>query len=345
MLLNKTKKILTLIILVFYSFVLSGCATILPFFKEKEPEQVSNLSASSILVDAAEIRSQTIQLINNAKKAIFIELSSLDDPEILNMLISRSRTGIEVRILLDQWQRENSATIKDLKNQNVSVQYYPAQKGQYQRVRYMVIDYQVAVFFGQDWTAKGFSTPSMAIKLTGDTAWTMAKSFDKDWRYTTTLSLNLPKEINLPEDNIAFVVNAGVKQQVLRLINTATSEIKIAVEQLSDPETVEALTEARKRGCKIQLIVSPSCAVATPNTIKQFKEKEIEIKYFNHPDKPPIGFNVGIFDNKTLIMTSSSWTYSSFVINHEGTLIIPSPSAVEKVKNLFENEWKAGTPS
>jgi phosphatidylserine/phosphatidylglycerophosphate/cardiolipin synthase-like enzyme len=50
-----------------------------------------------------------------------------------------------------------------------------------------------------------------------------------------------------------------------------------------------------------------------------------------------------VFDNKTIIMSSSSWTYYSFVINHEGLLSIPSPAAVEKSKSVFEQEWKRGT--
>lgn len=345
MIINKIKKYLTILVIIFNILMLSGCTGILPFFKEDKPDILSNLSAGSILVDATEIRSQTVTLINNAKKAVFIELSALDDPEIINLLVNRSHAGIEVRILLDQWQRENSETVKNLKNQNISVQYYPAQKGQYQRVRYMVIDHHVAVYFSDDWTEKGFKTHNLAIKLTGDTAWFLAKSFNKDWLYTTTLSLDLPEKVDLPEDNISFSVNAGVKQQVLRHINSSTSKISIVVEQLSDPDTVIALKAAKKRGCEIEIILSPSCEVATPNTIKEFRENQIKFRYFNHPNKLPIGYNIGIFDNKTIVMTSSSWTYYSFVINHEGSLTIPSPAAVEKMNILFEQEWENSNPS
>lgn len=343
MFLSNRKLLICLIILL--SLVLTGCTDILPFFKDEEPERVSNLSAGSVLTDSAEVRTQTIQLINNARKAIFIELAALDDSEILNLLVKKSKSGVEVRILLDQWQTENSATVKNLKNQNISVQYYPAQKGQYHRVRCMVVDYQVALFYSKDWTKASLKAHSMAIKLTGNTAWSLAKSYNKDWQDTTTLSLDLPENIELPEDYITYSVNAGVKQQILRAINTATSEIKILSEQLSDPETVNALIEAKKRGCKIEIILSPSCATGTPNTIKRFKETAIDVRYFNNPDKQSISYNVGIFDNKTLIITNSSWTYYTFFINHEGVLVIPSPAAVEKINNLFNQEWKTGTPS
>ncbi|MGI6449729.1 MAG: phospholipase D-like domain-containing protein [Desulfitobacteriia bacterium] len=339
-----TKRFLTILFVLFSTTImLSGCTNLLPFFQKEEPEKISNLTASAVWFDSQEIRSQTIQLIENAKEAIFIQLSALNDPEIINLLVKKSHSGVEVRILLDQWQRDNTETVKNLKNQNVSVQYYPAQKGQYHRVRYLVIDYRVSIFYSQDWTSKGFETHSMAIKLTGDTAWTMAKSFRNEWEYTTTLSLDLPEAVELPEDNITYTTNAGVKQFILRAINSATSEILVITEQLSDPDTVQALKEAKNRGCSIQLIISPSCAVATPNTIKEFQNADIEYRYFNNPDKLPIGYNIGIIDQKSLLVTNSSWTHYSFFINHESALIIPSPQAIEKVKSLFEEEWQHGT--
>jgi len=322
-------------------FAMAGCGNITSLFKEKEKgqEPISDLAASSIFIDSAEIRAQTIQLINRAQKAIYIELHILNDPEIVSLLAGRSHQGIEVRILLDQWQRENMATVKELKNQNVSVQYYPAQKGQYQRVRYMVIDYQVAVFYSQDWLQSGTNTHSIAIKLTGDTAWNMTKSFREDWEYTTTLALQLPEKITLPEDNITFSLNGGVKQQVLNAINSATKEILIESEQVSYKTVVDALLDARKRGCSVRLILSPSCIEATPDAIAAFKGAGIEVRYYQSPNQQTIKLNTGIFDDKKIIVTNSSWSYYSFVINHEASLAIPSPQAVLKLKETFEQDW------
>ncbi|NLL51658.1 MAG: phosphatidylserine/phosphatidylglycerophosphate/cardiolipin synthase family protein [Peptococcaceae bacterium] len=332
-------------ILIILIVTVSGCGIILPFAKDKAPDRVSDLSAGSIFIDANEIRSQTIALLNNAQRAIFIELSALDDPEIIDLIINRSHQGVEVRILLDQWQRENAQTVKNLKNQNISVQYYPAQKGQYHRLRYMVIDYQVAVFYGQDWLQKFANTHTLAIKLTGNTAWSLAKSFAKDWQYTTTLALELPETINLPEDNISLALNGKVKQQILYAINQSTTDIYAEVEQISETETVQALIAAKQRGCRVRLLLSPSCAEGTPNTIKALKEAQIEVRYFKSTDNKTMNFNVGVFDNKTLIMSNSSWSYNTFVINHEGSLSIPSPHAVNKINSVFEQDWENSTPA
>ncbi|MGI5902020.1 MAG: phospholipase D-like domain-containing protein [Desulfitobacteriia bacterium] len=342
---TKNQLFFIILLLVIILLSLSGCGAVIPFFKNKEPERVSNLPPSAVFIDSKAIRAQFISLLKEAEEAIFIELAALDDPEIVNLLVERSRAGVEVKILLDQWQRENTSTVKYLKNQNISVQYYPTQKGQYQRVRYLVVDYKKALFLGQDLLKKLSQTHSLAFKLTGKTAWNIAKSFAKDWEYTTTLALSLPNNIELAEDNITFALNQNVKQQILNAIAKASSTIEVEVEKISEYETVQALIAAKQKGCEVRIIVNSSCAEATPNTIATLKEAGIEVRYYQSSPEKSLYLNIGIFDQKTIVMSCSSWSYNSFVINHEGSLTIPSPQVVKKIYSVFEQDWKAATPA
>jgi phosphatidylserine/phosphatidylglycerophosphate/cardiolipin synthase-like enzyme len=344
--LSKTKVpfLIFLMIVLIVIPTMSGCNKIFSFSADEESNPVSNLPAGAIYINGAAIRPLTLNVINQAKQSIYIELSSLNDQEIIHLLITKARSGIEVRLLLDQWQRDNTSTIKTLKNENISVQYYPAEKGQFQRVRYMVIDHKTAVFYGSDWTTKGFNAHSMAVKLSGDSVGVMDKSFGKDWTYTTTLSLDLPDTYDLPEDNVTFAITVNVKQQLLNLINAAASEIRIETEQLSESDTIDALVEAKKRGCNVKVIVSLSSAITSPDAIQELKDAQIELRYYNQPDKKTMGANFGIFDQTTLFVSNSAWTYYSFVINHEGSLTVPSPAVAKKVTALFDEEWANSTP-
>jgi len=344
--LSKTKVPFLIILMIVLIAIptMSGCSKIFSFSADEESNPVSNLPAGAIYINGAAIRPLTLNVINQAKQSIYIELSSLNDQEIIHLLITKARSGVEVRLLLDQWQRDNTSTIKTLKNENISVQYYPAEKGQFQRVRYMVIDHKTAVFYGSDWTTKGFDAHSMAVKLSGDSVGVMDKSFGKDWTYTTTMSLDLPDTYDLPEDNVTFAITVNVKQQLLNLINAATSEIRIETEQLSESDTIDALVEAKKRGCNVKVIVSLSSAITSPDAIQELKDAQIELRYYNQPDKKTMGANFGIFDQTTLFVSNSAWTYYSFVINHEGSLTVPSPAVAKKVTALFDEEWANSTP-
>ncbi|NLP43251.1 MAG: phosphatidylserine/phosphatidylglycerophosphate/cardiolipin synthase family protein [Peptococcaceae bacterium] len=332
---NLYKKSMLLCIFIIFTFVffLCGCENYLSFEKNDLPK-ISNLTEDNILVNSDEIRLETINLIKNAEEAIFIELSAFDDHEILDLIIEKAHRGIEVRILLDQWQSVNSKTVKKLKNENISVQYYPAQKGQYHKVRFMVVDYQTAVYYCQDWLEKSYETYNFAVVLSGSSVKTITKSFINDWAYTTTISLELPDKINLTDDYVSYTVNAGIKQQILKAINSAQSEAKIYVEQLSDKEIIEALNEAKKRGCEVKLILSPA---SKESISENLLDTQIDIKYFNHPQNMTMGFNLGVFDNEKILVTSSPWTYYTFVINHENALIIPSPSVAKKIVETLKS--------
>jgi len=323
------KKYLLLLI-IFFVFLLCGCKN-LPSEKDDLPK-FSTLTEHDLLVNSEEIRLKTINLIKNAEKAIFIELSAFNDSEILDLIIEKAHKGIEVRILLDQWQSINSNTVKKLKNENISVQYYPAQKGQFHKVRFMVVDYKTAIYYCQDWSEKGYETYNFALVLSGSSVRTITKAFINDWAYTTTISLELPNNINLADDYVSYTVNAGIKQQIIKAINSTQSELKIYVEHLSDKEIIEALIVAKNRGCKITLVLNPSSKESIPEALL---DSQIDINYFNHPQT--MGFNLAIFDQEKTLLTSSSWTYYTFVINHENALIIPSPSIAKKIIDTLQS--------
>jgi len=303
----------------------------LPSEKDDLPK-FSTLTEHDLLVNSEEIRLKTINLIKNAEKAIFIELSAFNDSEILDLIIEKAHKGIEVRILLDQWQSINSNTVKKLKNENISVQYYPAQKGQFHKVRFMVVDYKTAIYYCQDWSEKGYETYNFALVLSGSSVRTITQAYINDWAYTTTISLELPNNINLADDYVSYTVNAGIKQQIIKAINSTQSELKIYVEHLSDKEIIEALIVAKNRGCKITLVLNPSSKESIPEALL---DSQIDINYFNHPQT--MGFNLAIFDQEKTLLTSSSWTYYTFVINHENALIIPSPSIAKKIIDTLQS--------
>lgn len=50
----------------------------------------------------------------------------------------------------------------------------------------------------------------------------------------------------------------------------------------------------------MKVIVSLSSAITSPDAIQELKDAQIELRYYNHPDKKAMGANFGIFDQTTL---------------------------------------------
>lgn len=334
----KRLGILTLILSILF---LSGCSIQYPNpFNKEEEKAVSDLPAQAVYIDGPSIYNETLNLISKAEKSIYVEQSEFNDPELIDLLIAKAQSGVEVKILLDQWQTLNRNTVNEFKNHNISIQYYPARKGQYNHVKLLVVDNSEAMIYGPGWTREELDKHNVAIRLSGRSAWRTAAVFARDWEFTTTLSLDVPKTSDLPDDNNILATNANVKNQVLTRIDGSTTSIWLELSALSEPDTVQALIDAANRGVAVQIVLDPKNAHQTPVTIEKLTAAGIQIRYYRDDANRELGMNVGIFDQETFIMSSSGWTYYSFVINHEFAITIPSPQASGRLVELFNQDWE-----
>lgn len=334
-------------LLLILSLFLTGCSVDLKKFLIKEKEtSVSNLSADALLFDGKTTHEKTEALISSAKKSLYIEQTIFSDERLLNLVIQKAASGVEVRILLDQFETPNQATLNKLKSQNISVQYYPARKGQTNETKFLIVDMSQAIMYSFPWTAEGFEAHTMAVILSGKSVWKLAGIFNRDWQFTTTLSLDIPKTSELTEDNILLATNTNVKQQLIEHISGGQRSIWASVSQVTDTDTIQALQNAANKGRDVRLILDAGIMPENwPETIKRLKASGIQIRYFKHPTNKPLQFNVGIFDGDTFILSSSGWGYKSFVMNHELSITVPAPDATLELIKQFDKDWQSSTPA
>lgn len=337
------KNRLLLIIFLIISIFLGGCSLNMPHFFQKTAEPVSDLPASAVLTNGPEIKAATLQMIQSAQSAVYIEQDSFQQPDLQQLLIEKARSGVDVKILLDQWQSGNKTVLEELKNENISGQFYPAQKGQYHHVRLLVVDHKQALIYGPSWTEAGFNSPCMAVKLTEKSAWKASSSiFARDWKFTTTLDLDIPKSTSLPEDQITLAYNSNVKQQIIDQLSASASQVSIEVSDLTDVDIIQALLDAVKKRVKVNiLLTSRPQSSAQTQVADALKAKGIQVRYASAATSRQFA----VFDHKCFIMSSSGWTHSTFVVNHELSLTAPSPEATAKLASLFQQDWSSGTAS
>lgn len=317
---------------------LSGCNIKVPKLFPKEV-RISNLPAEALLVDKDAIYNRTLALIESAKTSIYVEQAEFDDARLIELLLAKSSSGVDVRVLLDQWQKVNRLTLDQLKTQNVSVQFFPAQKGQINHTKYLIVDQKQAIIYGPPWTEHGFQAHDLAVVLSGRAAWKVAGLFSKDWEFTTTFPLNVPKESPLPEDNIVLAMNANVREQLSSHIASSTQSIWIESTEITDPDLVQALIDAAGKGCDVRLILDRTVTIKNPVTRDTLTAtKKIKIRYY--PSQPPLGMNLGIFDNKSFVASSSGWTRYSFLANHEFSTTVPSLEASNRLGEMFKQDWE-----
>jgi cardiolipin synthase A/B len=333
-------------LLIVFTLLLTGCSiNYKKLFIKDEETPLSNLSPNSLLFNGEDSYKKTEELISSAKKSLYIEQTIFSDDHLMNLIIQKATNGVEVRILLDQFETPNQTTLAQLKSRNISVQYYPARRGQTNEVKFLIADLNQALVYSFPWTAESFGAHNLSILLTGKSVWKLAGIFNSDWQFTTTLSLEIPKTSDLPEDNILLARNTNVKQQINEKISSSQRSIWAMVSQVTDQDTVQALIEAANKGRDVRIILDPDIMPGNwPETIKKLKASGIQIRSFKHPQNKPLRMNIGIFDGETFILSSSGWGYKSFVMNHELSITVPSPQATDELIKHFDTYWQSSTP-
>jgi len=321
--------------------LLSGCTYKMPKLYSDKKAPISNLPAEALFINKDAIYNRTISLIESAQTSIYVEQAEFDDPRLIQLLITKARSGIDVRILLDQWQKVNRATLDQLKIQNVSVQFYPAQKGQINHTKYLVVDQKRALIYGPPWTADGLLAHDLAVELSGKSSWKTANLFSKDWEFTTTLPLPVAKTSPLAEDNIVLASNAYVKQHLTEQISGSAKSIWIETPEITDADLVQALIDVAEKGRDVRLVVDRAVATKTPVTLEKLKAKGVHIRFY--PSKQMLGLHLAIFDNTSFLLSSSAWTHSSFITNHEFSITVPSPTASANLSEMYKQDWAKST--
>lgn len=320
---------------------LTGCSIdIKSLLVKEEDKPLSNLSAEALYFDGKTARERTIELLSSAQESIYVEQKILSDEALKKLIINKASSGVEIRILLDQFETPNKSTLNEFKSNNISVQYYPARKGQTDEVKFLIVDLKEAMIYSFPWTSEGFNSHNLAVNLTGRSVWKLANVFNRDWIFTTTLSLDIPKDTALQEDNIIIATNANVKQQILDLIQSSAKNIWVIASHVTDSDTVQAFIDAAGKGLDVKLIVDSNIMPNNyPETIKKLKNAGIQIRYYNSASNPPLDMNLGIFDSNTFLVSSSGWGYKAFVMNHEVSITVPSPLASQELITRFDQDW------
>ncbi|WP_242837425.1 phospholipase D-like domain-containing protein [Desulfitobacterium metallireducens] len=302
------------------------------------------MSADSVLLTNDVIYNQTVDLITNAKKTIYVEQGLFTDQRLSQLLIAKSKSGLDVRVLMDQFHSSNKATLTEFKNNQVSAQFYPARKGQYNRLKLLIVDSSQAIIYSNYWDSESWNAANMAIILNGKSAWKLANVYNRDWEFTTTLTLDVPKTTTLNDDNITPATNANIKQQISAQITSSEHSIWAELTELTDQDTLQSLIDAASKGLDVRVILDEN-AKSTPGVLEKLKTAGVQVRFYQKKDNQPLGVNVGIFDGKSFIFSSAGWTHYTFVINHEMSITVPSPLATEKLVQKFDADWQSNSTS
>lgn len=243
--------------------------------------------------NAGQLKNSVLELIDSAHRSIHISIYSLDDEDVISLLMAKSFEGLDVRLVM-----EGENYVKNIKMlSDLDIVADPLDNG-LMHSKYIIVDGKYVWFGSANLTNYGFYQDfnnSMIFESPE-----IADVFEKDFRKMRDGYFESSKD---DESAMLFVDNVIIKvcfspseetfESILEMLKSAKSEVDVAVYSFSDPRIALVLAALDEKGVKIRVLADESWNSSSYSFVPKMKEFSFVKKY--HLSK-------GLFHHKYIII-------------------------------------------
>ncbi len=271
-----------------------------------------------------------------AETSIDLEVYLLTDPGIIEALESAVQRGIEVRVILEEHPYggagEQSSVFERLQRAGVDVRWNNP-TFRFTHIKTFVVDRQTAVVMNLNLTRSAFSrNREFGVVTTRPTEVAQAAAiFDADWRRAAE-----------PAGGPLIVSPTTSRQQLLGLIDEATTSIDIYAEVVRDQQVVDALIDAAHRGVRVRLIMSadPDGGDDGADDRAELARGGIEVRLAR--GGLYIHAKMMLIDGARAFVGSQNFTATSLDLNRELGIILTDRPSLTRLASIFDRDFSQG---
>ncbi|MBN9542354.1 MAG: hypothetical protein J0G32_00980 [Alphaproteobacteria bacterium] len=222
-----------------------------------------SLAEELLIFPSDHSKEQIVKALNSAEKSIDFAMYRLEDKEIINILSSKNRKGIKVRVLLHKpdlyhppfANSQNNEAVEILLKAGISVSYLADHKYLLSHYKFINIDDKLSListlnFDEGNYNSRNFIISEDSPKLVQK----YREIFDNDFNDKPEIN-----DQNAPAlfKNHGIVLGPNGQRKILEeLIKSANKSIHIYMQDLSDPEIGLLLNKKAKEGVRVEVIMS-----------------------------------------------------------------------------------------
>ncbi|MEZ0374753.1 MAG: phosphatidylserine/phosphatidylglycerophosphate/cardiolipin synthase family protein [Candidatus Sericytochromatia bacterium] len=232
-----------------------------------------------LLVDGDEAFGKMREMIDSARQSIFLEMFIYHDDEtgwdIARRLVEKKKQGVDVKVLLDGLGTvsEKGATIKFLRDNGVDVQIFNKQLFDWENVN--ITHRKLVLVDGYKGMTGGMNVGDeyahlwhdLMATIEGEGVQELQREFFIDW---TKAGGQMPARIPMIPPGMQFGQSAtrvtvtspneagkekDTKNALISAVHSALHHIYLVNPYFSDPDLIEALTAAAKRGIEVKILL------------------------------------------------------------------------------------------
>jgi phosphatidylserine/phosphatidylglycerophosphate/cardiolipin synthase-like enzyme len=292
----------------------------------------------SLIVEPGAGFSPVYGLIDRARHSIDVTMYEFSDTTAERDLAAATRRGVRVHVILDQREKSvNSAAYSYLSSQAVKVTW-SSPKYRYTHQKTVIIDGAEAAIMTANLTSRYYATSRDFLIVDNNRADVAAITavFDADFAHTAVRPRDGSDLVWSPTDS---------EDQLLGLINGATSSLRIYSEEMGDTTVENALVRAAKRGVDVQ-VCGENESGEYDRAYAKLARAGIRISYFSSSTGFYIHGKVIEADYGTahpkIFIGSENFSNTSLNDNRELGLITSSHAVMSAIASTFATDFRNG---
>jgi cardiolipin synthase A/B len=293
----------------------------------------------SLYVEPAAGVMPVLERIQRAQKSIDLVMYAFQDPHVVAALCDAHTRGVAVRILLNggyytKHEGRNEPTFNALTACGVPVRFTPVHFALTHQ-KTLVVDGTEALVMTFNLQAQYYPTGrDFAVSDTdpADVA-AIEQTFDADWE---------GKNIMAPQGD-TLVWSPGSEDELLYLINSATSTLDVYNELMNDADITQALEAAAARGVRVRIVMT--YATNWKEAFFKLRDAGVSVRTFASSSKKIyIHAKVLLINGTTVFVGSENFSENSLNKNRELGLVLSAPHIVAGIQDVFDADYAAARP-
>jgi len=142
------------------------------------------------------------------------------------------------------------------------------------------------------------------------------------------------------EIKVYFSPNGGIREQVIRAMDLATSSLDIAIFNCSSRQLAGSIVKAKERGVRIGVVTDKRKASGKKSKIGYLVQKGVAVRLVKGRGNGNMHNKFAIFDKKLVLIGSYNWTEKAEQVNYDNAVFIDAPNVVSTYQREFDRLWK-----
>ena len=305
-------------------------------FAQPVVKSTTNLTTIFFEPDAGE--APFLNLINNAKSSLKIEVYVMTARDIFNAVDRAVERGVNVQVILTHhpynMQAQADYAYEKLESMGAKVRWAPA-RFSYDHSKFLIADDSKAIMGTSNLTYNGIAQNFEVNVLTKDATIVKALDdvFNADWN-------NIPAG-SVPREYLVLSPNSASDFEWL--IKNTKHVLKICEEEVPEGVISDALKAAAQRGVKVQLVEPYSSAKYASGmyALSQLQKEGVNVKLSK---SLYIHAKMIISDDNYLFIGSENVSYTSLFKNREVGIFLSNNALISKAENRFDELWNNSIP-